>query len=179
MFRGKEVLEPLQLKLLYNTLLLPHLNYCSLVWGINFESYTHRILVLQKRAARVILGLGYNESVLHKFPDIGLTPFIEIVNLKSMIMVYKIKNSIAPSQVRHLLNWRECNRQNHELRNNILLEIPHSRTACKQRTFRVYASKLCNKLNSISNLHFDIPISAFKTQVKDLLRRSTSQAHHH
>ena len=178
MFRGKDVLESTQLKLLYNTLLLPHLTYCNLVWGINFESYTQRILLLQKRAARVILGLGYNESVLHKFSNIGLTPFMDILNLKSMIMVYKVKNNIAPPQVHHLLCWREPNSNHRELRNNNLLEIPYSRTAYKQRTFRVYASKLCNKLNSFSVLKFDIPISAFKTQIKNLLRLSDDQADH-
>ena len=40
--------------LLYNTLILPYLNYCCLIWGINYKSQLKTIITLQKRAARLI-----------------------------------------------------------------------------------------------------------------------------
>ena len=44
------------LKILYNSLVLPHLQYCILSWG--FES--DRIFKLQKRAVRIITCSKYN-----------------------------------------------------------------------------------------------------------------------
>ena len=170
MARGKEILETKQLKFIYNALVLPHLSYCSLVWGINYNSYTIRLLRLQKRAARLILGLGHNESVLHLFSDIGITPFKDLLNIKCMVMIYKIKNNKVPFQMLHLINWRNHDIEHHGLQNNELLEIPFSRTAYKQRTFRIYASTLCNALSARNRLDFDVPISTFKNQVKELLR---------
>ena len=38
MARAKYYLSPHQLLLLYNALLLPHLNYCAVIWGINYET---------------------------------------------------------------------------------------------------------------------------------------------
>ena len=40
--------------LLYNALVLPHLNYCSVIWGRNYETALERIIILQKRAVRMI-----------------------------------------------------------------------------------------------------------------------------
>ena len=40
---------------LYNTLILPHINYCILSWGKESDS----ILLLQKRAIRTIVFAGY------------------------------------------------------------------------------------------------------------------------
>ena len=42
--------------LLYNTLLMPHLNYCLMIWGFNQE----RISKFQKRAIRIITLSKYN-----------------------------------------------------------------------------------------------------------------------
>ena len=35
--------------LLYNSLILPYLNYCCLIWGINYSSQLGRLVILQKR----------------------------------------------------------------------------------------------------------------------------------
>ena len=51
--------------LLYNTLILPHINYCILFWGKENDT----ILLLQKRAVRAIASAGYrsHSEPLFKF----------------------------------------------------------------------------------------------------------------
>ena len=41
-----------QLKLLYNSLVLPHMDYCSAVWSNRYQSQTNQLRKVQKRAAR-------------------------------------------------------------------------------------------------------------------------------
>ena len=42
------------LKTLYNSLFLPYINYCSLIWASTYASYLKPLYVLQKKAVRVI-----------------------------------------------------------------------------------------------------------------------------
>ena len=52
----------------YNILILPHINYCLLVWG----NKSGKILQLQKKAIRAVSGEGYisHTEPLFKFYDI-------------------------------------------------------------------------------------------------------------
>ena len=52
--RVKHYLSSRELKLLYNSLILPHINYCAAVWGSNYFTRIFRIFKLQKRAVRII-----------------------------------------------------------------------------------------------------------------------------
>ena len=47
------------LLLLYNSLILPHLSYCNVIWGACSKHLTNHILLLQKRAVRVICNQSY------------------------------------------------------------------------------------------------------------------------
>ena len=43
---------------LYNTLILPHLSYCILVWGSKIQN-NHPLLLLQKKTVRNIANVDY------------------------------------------------------------------------------------------------------------------------
>ena len=42
------------LKLIYNTLIIPHINYCITAWGNAHDHYIQRIILLQKQAIRIV-----------------------------------------------------------------------------------------------------------------------------
>ena len=96
LYRGREVLGRKELLLLYNMLLLPHINYCNLVWGINYTTNLHKIQILQKRAVRVILGLGYSDPVTHRFHELGISPISELITKKSLMMIYTFSTTWHP-----------------------------------------------------------------------------------
>ena len=52
--RAKFFLSSRELKLLYNALIYPYLNYCAIIWGSNYDTNIKRIMFLQKRAIRII-----------------------------------------------------------------------------------------------------------------------------
>ena len=60
----KHVLSQQIKTLLYNSLIVPHINYCIMVWGFQ----TNRIIKLQKKALRIITLSNYNSHTepLHK-----------------------------------------------------------------------------------------------------------------
>jgi len=52
--RVKHILSTNLRKLLYNTLVLPYFTHCNIVWGSASKFATKRLVVLQKRAVRLI-----------------------------------------------------------------------------------------------------------------------------
>ena len=57
--RARTYLPPNSLKLLYNSLVLPHMDYCSAVWSNRYQSQTNQLRKVQKRAARLIMNETY------------------------------------------------------------------------------------------------------------------------
>ena len=54
MGRVKYFLSSKELMLLYNSIVLSHLNYCAMVWGTNYPTNVLAIHKLQKRALRIV-----------------------------------------------------------------------------------------------------------------------------
>ena len=68
MYRLKQIYPQSILLMIYNTLMLPHLNYCILAWGLNVTE-GHRIHLLQKKALRIITNddyLAHTEPICKK-----------------------------------------------------------------------------------------------------------------
>ena len=166
MFRGKPVLERPQLISLYNTLVLPHLSYCNLIWAINFSTHINRLYLLQKRAARVILNLSYRDHVSNRFPEINIKPLTDIRDLKCLVLTYKIKHQIAPISIKKLMEWKTPDITRPQLRNSGPIIVPFARTVYRQQTFRVYAAKLFNNLNALHPIDLNVSISTYKKTLK-------------
>jgi hypothetical protein len=73
--RVKHLLPQIILKTIYNSLILPYLNYCLLCWGpIN----TSRLLLLQKKAIRCITCANYNAHCDPIFKSLNLLKIDDI-----------------------------------------------------------------------------------------------------
>lgn len=57
--KPKLALDYKSLRLLYCSSVLPYLSFCAEVWGNNYISATYPLLMLQKKAMRIIHGAGY------------------------------------------------------------------------------------------------------------------------
>ena len=169
MFRAKPVLKEPQLTALHNALFLPHLSYYNLIWAINFSSHINRLFLLQKRAARVILGLPYCHPVSHRLSELKISSIVDLRDLKCLLLIYKIKHNNAPNSVKKLIEWRTIKQRHHQLRNFNPVVVPFSKTVYRQQTFRVYAAKLFNNLNSLDEINLHVPISSYKKSLKELI----------
>ena len=90
---------PLQIKfMLYNALILPHINYGLMVWGFQ----THRIFKLQKKGLIIITLSGYlsHTDALYKTND--LLKIDDILILQQLKFYFKYLNNILPA---YLQSW--------------------------------------------------------------------------
>ena len=89
MYRIKKFVNQSILKLIYNALILPHLNFSFLCWGFSIN----RLIKLQKKAVRVICKSKYNEPLLKSTNLLKVTDIFKINTLK---FIYKYRNDKLP-----------------------------------------------------------------------------------
>ena len=80
------------LKSIYNTLILPHLNYCVLCWG----SQTNRIHLLHKRAIRNINNANYRAHSEPIFKSLNILKIDDIYYLSILKFYSKLINNNLP-----------------------------------------------------------------------------------
>ena len=91
MYRLKDIYPKNIVLTLYNSLVVPHLNYCILTWGSKIVN-GHKIHILQKKALRIITDSDY---IAHSEPICKEICLIIIIinnnNLKSNIQCIEIR----------------------------------------------------------------------------------------
>ena len=86
--RAKFLLTKKLLILLYNSLVLPYLNYCLVIWGSNFETNLHPIIVAQKRAIRLIAGVGRTAHTSPLFRELRLLKLTDLLNKQLLLILH-------------------------------------------------------------------------------------------
>ena len=96
--RLKRIL-PLNIQIiLYNSLMLPHLNYGITLWGFKCE----RILKLQKKAARILSASKYNAHTEPLFKNLKLLKIEHILKLHELKLYYKFIHIRLPVYLQNL-----------------------------------------------------------------------------
>ena len=91
---------PQEIKIiLYNSLILPHINYCIMVWGF----HSNRILKLQKKALRIITLSKYNSHSEPLYKKLGFLKVDDIFKLQQLKFYYKYLHDNLPA---YLQNWK-------------------------------------------------------------------------
>ena len=81
---------------LYCSLILPYLSYACEIWGNTYKSQLHTLMLLQKKAIRNIAKASYLDYSQPLFVQNKCLKCLDIVKLKTLIIIYKAKNSMLP-----------------------------------------------------------------------------------
>ena len=95
MHRLKDIYPKNILLTLYNSLIVPHLNYCILTWGSKIVN-GHKIHILQKKALRIITDSDY---IAHSEPickELRLLKVTDMFQLTIWKLYYKLMNNLLP-----------------------------------------------------------------------------------
>ena len=133
------------LKTLYNSLFLPYINYCNLIWGSTFVSYLEPLYILQKKAIRIIT---FSPPRTHS------KPLFSKLNILSLHLLYKFHVScfvfsyfspLVPASISSLLH---LNREFHDYLTRSRLNL--------HKFSRRYQFAICSQAPTIWN---DIPLT--------------------
>ena len=111
--------------LYYKAYIMPHLNYCSIIWGNTTVYNKNKIDRLQKRACKIILGTNYTdfESALEY---LNLLKFEDRVTFNKSLAMFKIANHKSPEYLCDMYKMRDINNDN----GNITLRSVTNKNFC-------------------------------------------------
>ena len=85
--------------MLYCSLFVQYINYCSEIWGNTYATNVECITVLQKRIVRLVCGDHINPL----FKELGNLKFADFVKFKTSIIMYKAYHNELPDSLQKCL----------------------------------------------------------------------------
>ena len=120
------------LKTLYYSLIYPYFNYCNLIWGSAASTHLESLVLLQKKAIRIISKVGYLDHTECLFKD------------HKMLAVPKIYDYNCVKFIFQLLTNSDFH--SHETRNKNLLRKPFVRLSRFKNSFLTKGMDIWNNL---------------------------------
>ena len=81
---------------LYYSLIFPYLTYCNVVWASNYESRLSRLVILQKRAIRVVARVSSREHTGPIFSRLKILNIEQIKTFQVGEFMYKYHHGLLP-----------------------------------------------------------------------------------
>ena len=151
--------------LLYNSLVLPYISYCNIVWA-NSPGSTNSILLLQKKAIRLCAGSSYRAHTDPIFYEHKILKISDLHFLQTAIFMFRHNLNRLPS---YFMTMFHLNRQIHSYNtryaSNIHLNNP--RTLLAQKSIRHSGPDVWNSLSL--DIRSSSTVESFKTSVKNML----------
>ena len=118
------------------------------VWGDLYIKHTNAMLLLQKRAARVIVDAAWDARPSQAiFEELTIIPFKERVARMKAKIVYKALNGLTPSYISEKFTLFNAI-HNKNTRNSKNLILPQVKRSFGEHTFAFSAAKIWNSLDN-------------------------------
>ena len=148
----------------YNALVQPHFNYCSIVWGNCNKGLSQKLQKLQNRAARIITFSGYDVDTDGIFKSLNWKKLDHQRMIDKCIFMYKTLNRLTPAYLTSKFIDRN-DTTSYSLRNSEnKLAVPQPHTEYFKRSFSYSGAVLWNKLPL--NMRQASSLTSFKSQIR-------------
>ena len=190
--RVKKLLPPTALKTLYNSLILPHLNYGLAAWGGCSGQAKNRIILTQKRAIRTVSKAFYTSHTEPRMKQLGLLKFVDLYELQCATLAHDVINKRAPASICSMIS-ADRDLVSHNLRSHQIdpnhLRVPLAKSKFISSSFIHKGPSIWNQLpNDLKVLQskslFKIHVkrwflSKYHDSTQCLNPRCTDRRHHH
>ena len=135
-----------ELILIYNTILLPYLTYCCITWGFTYQTYINKILIIQKKAMRIITHSPFQCHSSPLFKKTNNLNIFQIIEYYASIFMYQELNSTVPNvfQQNRFLSYSY---HTYETRNKISIRTPLFKLQFSKRSIFDHGIKIWNNLS--------------------------------
>jgi ribonuclease P/MRP protein subunit RPP40 len=86
---------------IYFSLIYPYLTFCNMIWASTYDSRLKKLVILQKRAIRIISGVSYCSHTGPIFLKLKLLKFHQIRHFQIAVFMYKFNHSLLPPWYDH------------------------------------------------------------------------------
>ena len=163
--RAKTYLPQSSLKLLYNSLVMPHFDYCSPVWSNRYQSQTNQLFKVQKRAARLIMNQSYETPSVSLFKSLKWMTLEERFEFNRVLMIYKCLHNLAPPYLStELVNPCQIHEHFTRITTSGELSLPKFKSDCYKNSPIVSSVRSWNMLSRLTREA--ITVCSFKSLYK-------------
>ena len=133
------------LLIIYKSLIMPHLNYGLLLWGVNLKD----IVLLQKKAIRLVTHNTYNSHTEPIFKENGLLNLVDMFLLNKLKFLHKLFHNNLPSYFQTY--WEHFTNLvvNYNLRSRVL-PVPRIHHVYAESLFVYQLVKILNDFDSLT-----------------------------
>ena len=150
--RARRLLPRKLLLMLYHSMVYSHLSYCNIIWGSASAVHLHRLVMLQKRAVRIISDSHYQAHTSPIFAHLKLLKLADINIYQTLQFLYKLKYLLLPSSCMHLVQI-SVPRRVYPTRSHSFFTYPKCRTVHRERDISQRGPVIWNALpTTITNL---------------------------
>ena len=108
--KSKYTLSKTHRKLLYNSLILPHLTYGITLWGNAPKTHLHKLIIQQKKAIRIINQAAYNSHTTPLFKADNILKLPDLYSLNTIKYMQSVIQKTAPSEITNLFHFKQTSR---------------------------------------------------------------------
>ena len=146
--RAKFFLNVKHRLLLYNSLVLPYINYCCLIWGFTFSVHLHKIELLQKRAVRIVDDQHYLSHSDPIFKKLRLLKVQDIAQQQTLMVMQRVIKANLPIPLAHLFTLSNHPGSNMQTRNRHHFQEPFTGKLYRTRMVTWIGPRIWNHIFS-------------------------------
>lgn len=132
---------------IYRSLIQPYLTYGLCAWGQAYESHLKKILLLQKKALRLIYFIDRKDSALPLFISARILPINYLFSECVVNLLHDVVNNTAPINIQNLFtSVANIHSYNTRASSSENLYMKHSRTNLLKNSFSRVGVKMWNQI---------------------------------
>ncbi|CAL4070278.1 unnamed protein product [Meganyctiphanes norvegica] len=114
------------LRTLYMSLIYPYFVYCNVIWGAADKTIVEPLIILQKKAIRIISRVYYTEHTAPLFISLNLLKLSQLYDINCLLFIYTCLYSNKLNSYKDKM-FRNSDFHNYNTRNNSDYRLPGSR----------------------------------------------------
>ena len=150
---------------IYMSLIHSYISYCNVIWGSAYECHLNPLIVLQKKAVRIIMNARNKEHSAPLFFQLKLLPISKVYHLNCLKLIFKCLYNNSYPNLRKNISFN-CSTHNHATRYRNQIKPIRERLEICRNSYLSQSIFLWNKLNE--NIKECKSLHNFKNKVKDL-----------
>ena len=99
LYKCSQVINSQSMHILYSSLFLPYISYCSEILGNTYPSNANCLIVLQKRAIKLLFGVDRLDHTTPLFYRSHTLKFPDLVKIKTAMFMYKAYYCMLPANI--------------------------------------------------------------------------------
>jgi len=144
--RIRELIPMSVAKMIYFALVYPYFDYCITIWGNTAGCYLNKLILLQKRAIRILAGVPYLHHTDELFNDFKILKICDLYRYNVGLYMYRTLNLGNYDAELSAYVSENSDRLVYTTRNNLSIRLPRYKCESSKSSVFYTSSKLWNEL---------------------------------